>query len=170
MSTHETIQVEFQSVDLNRLQQFADLLVHHLAPPLTIGLVGTLAAGKTTLAQAIARAVGVDPADVTSPTFTLLQSHQGKFTLHHLDAYRLADEDEFLELGVDELFDDPSAWTLIEWADRVMSVMPTTTLWIDLTISANNTREISLRAPYLLAEGINRIRNEFAQDEHSPGE
>ena len=47
--------------------------------------------------QAIARAAGIDAADVTSPTFTLWQTHRGSITLHHLDAYRIADEDEFLD-------------------------------------------------------------------------
>ncbi len=74
---------------------------------------------------------------MTSPTFTLLQTHRGRITLHHLDAYRLADEDEFLELGVDELFEDDQAWTLIEWADRVESVMPADTLWIEIKIADN---------------------------------
>lgn len=105
---------------------------------MSVGLVGTLGAGKTRLVQSIAAAAGIDPAEVTSPTFTLLQTHVGQktpgteLTLHHLDAYRIADEDEFLQLGVDELFEQPAAWTIVEWADRVAEVMPPETLWVTL--------------------------------------
>jgi tRNA threonylcarbamoyladenosine biosynthesis protein TsaE len=122
------------SLDLAGIERLAASMLRHLPRPLVIGLVGTLGAGKTSLVQAIARAADIDSADVTSPTFTLLQSHHGSLTLHHLDAYRVADEDEFLELGVEELFDDGQSWTLIEWADRVRGVMPTDTLWAEIQI------------------------------------
>lgn len=132
------------SLDLKGIDRFAQAMVDQLPQGLVIGLVGTLGAGKTTLVQAIARAAGIDSAEVTSPTFTLLQTHHGKIVLHHLDAYRLADEDEFLGLGVDELFEDPRAWTLIEWADRVEFVMPRDTFWIKIDIEDDSTRRISI--------------------------
>ncbi len=131
---------KFDSIDLHALQRVADAMVQHFGSQLVVGLVGTLGAGKTSLVQAIARAAGIDGADVTSPTFTLLQTHQGSIRIHHLDAYRVADEDEFLELGVDELFDDRQAWTLIEWADRVAAVMPRDTLWITLMVTSDPQR------------------------------
>lgn len=119
-----------RSLDLDRIDALARALVDRVPRGTTFGLVGTLGAGKTSLVRAIAHACGVDVCDVTSPTFTLLQSHRGSLTIHHLDAYRLADEDEFLELGVEELFEDNDAWTLVEWADRVVGVMPADTLWL----------------------------------------
>ncbi|MDA7875117.1 tRNA (adenosine(37)-N6)-threonylcarbamoyltransferase complex ATPase subunit type 1 TsaE [bacterium] len=130
-----------ESLDLDDLQNLANRLVMCFPSRLTIGLVGTLGAGKTTLVQAISSAMGVDRSDVTSPTFTLLQSHcAGGQTLHHLDAYRVADEDEFLELGVEELFDQEQAWTLIEWADRVEGVMPDNVLWLEIQIESHPDR------------------------------
>jgi len=133
-------------------------MVQHLRPPVVIGLVGTLGAGKTTLVQAIARAAGIDPSDVTSPTFTLLRTHQGDIRMHHLDAYRIADEDEFLELGVEELFDDQQAWTLIEWADRVDGVMPRNTVWIEISNCVDpNRRSIKFSYPPTLVEEVHKI-------------
>lgn len=129
--------IELSQLDLADIDRLADSMVSRLQRHLVIGLVGTLGAGKTTFVQALARAAGIDSVNVTSPTFTLLQTHHGTITLHHLDAYRLADEDEFLELGVDELLEDDSAWTVIEWADRVASVMPADTLWIEIKIADN---------------------------------
>ncbi|QDT06431.1 tRNA threonylcarbamoyladenosine biosynthesis protein TsaE [Rubripirellula lacrimiformis] len=140
--------IEFKITSLEQLQRFADSLAARLPGRVTIGLVGTLGAGKTSLTQAIAGAVGIDRADVTSPTFTLLQSHQGKrsggesLTLHHLDAYRVADEDEFIELGVDELFDEDNAWTIIEWADRVRTCLPEETLWLKITLTSDSEARI----------------------------
>lgn len=121
-------------------------MVQRFPAPLVIGLVGTLGAGKTTLVQAIAEAAGIDVANVTSPTFTLLQTHQGtRFKLHHLDAYRLADENEFYDLGVDELFEE-EAWTIVEWADRVAELMPEETLWIEIELTeAADCREVVFR-------------------------
>ena len=127
----------FPDVHLDGLKSLATAMREHLPRSLAIGLVGTLGAGKTTMVQAIAESAGIDVSEVTSPTFTLLRTHQGRFLrLHHLDAYRLSDEDEFYELGVDELFDD-QAWTIVEWADRVKSVMPEETLWIEMECGAD---------------------------------
>ncbi len=116
--------------------------------------------------QAIARAAGIDSADVTSPTFTLLQSHQGSLTLHHLDAYRVADEDEFLELGVEELFDDAASWTLVEWADRVRDVMPTETLWVEIKIDDNpSLRSVTfVTTNHDIARAVRRVIEETTED------
>lgn len=139
------ISARVESVDLLLLQRIADRLVDHLPAHTVIGLVGTLGAGKTALVQALARSAGIDATDVTSPTFTLLQTHRGRLTLHHLDTYRIADEDEFVELGVDELFADPTAWTLVEWADRVTAMMPPGTLWIEIKIDDDDRRRLTFK-------------------------
>ena len=127
----------FEKLDLTDLRRLAGAMTELFPTKLVIGLVGTLGAGKTTLTQMLASAMGVDPEDVTSPTFTLLCSYKasvaaGSTTLHHLDAYRVADEDEFLELGIDELCDQDRGWVVIEWADRVAAVLPNDTLWIEI--------------------------------------
>ena len=136
--------IKLSGLDLTTLDRIAEIMVRELACPQVIGLVGTLGAGKTTFVQAIARAAAIDDADVTSPTFTLLQTHRGTITLHHLDAYRVTDEDEFLELGVEELYEDGEAWTVVEWAERVAGVLPVDTLWIEIDIESRDRRGVSL--------------------------
>ncbi len=149
----------FPQVSVERLIELAKSLVTHLPRGTTFGFVGTLGAGKTRLVQAIAEALEIDSSEVTSPTFTLLQSHQGTgvdgniFTLHHLDAYRVADEDEFLELGVEELFDDGLAWTIVEWADRVRGVMPRETIWLHFEIEPTG----DLRTVSIECEEVDRL-------------
>src|SRR5688572_16392277 len=88
----------------------------------TVALCGTLGAGKTRLVQAVAKACGVT-GEVVSPTFTLCHEYQGERTIYHLDAYRVRDDDEFLQLGVEEYFDSP-ALTFVEWGDRVINCLP----------------------------------------------
>jgi tRNA threonylcarbamoyladenosine biosynthesis protein TsaE len=132
--------VTVSDVDLDRLQRLAACMARAFSTELVVGLVGTLGSGKTTFAQALASELGVDPEDVTSPTFTLLCSYDariaaGPIRLNHLDAYRLADEDEFIELGIEELLESEHTWTLIEWADRVKTLLPESTLWMTLDVA-----------------------------------
>src|SRR5262245_33796728 len=105
----------------------------------TIALCGTLGAGKTRLVQAVALASGVKRDSVTSPTFVLCQHYYGSSVIHHLDAYRVKDEDEWFELGVDELFEQPG-WTFVEWADRFESCLPDEYLRIDIDVMGEHTR------------------------------
>jgi len=76
-------------------------------------LVGNLAAGKTTLTKAIAKAKGVE-GEVTSPTFSLQQCYDKN--LFHYDLYRIENE-EFMELGLFEEF-DKEGWHMVEWGDE----------------------------------------------------
>ena len=150
----------FDNVDLQRLHQLAAAMAEVFPPQLVFGLVGTLGAGKTTFTQALAAAADVDPEDVTSPTFTLLCSYDAKIAagpirLHHLDAYRLSDEDEFLELGVDELFETENSWVLIEWADQMRSVLPAQTLWITIDIDDSLHQESPNRKITFLTDDTN---------------
>ncbi len=141
-----TLSQTIHHVDLDRLGALASELVKRLPAPIVIGLVGTLGAGKTKMVQLLVQAAAKGDAEVTSPTFTLVQSYQGSPQVHHLDAYRVNDEDEFMELGVDELFDDTQAWTIVEWANRMSRVMPKDTLWIELEIESDvNMRTITIR-------------------------
>ncbi len=121
-------------------------LGHSLVGGLTIGLAGPLGAGKTQLVKGIAIGNALDDADrVTSPTFTLVHEYPGRLTLYHLDAYRLGGGDELTALGFDELIAWDSA-VVVEWADRVASVMPDDTLWIDLKVAGETDRTLVFRA------------------------
>jgi tRNA threonylcarbamoyladenosine biosynthesis protein TsaE len=125
--------VEFSGVTLDGLSQIAAELHSRLPTRVVIALRGTLGAGKTRFAQSIAVAAGIDVADVTSPTFTIVQHYHGQRLIHHIDAYRLADEDEFIELGGEELLES-DAMVLIEWPDRVGGCLPRRALSIELEI------------------------------------
>jgi len=108
-----------------------------------VSLQGTLGAGKTRLVQAIAAGCGISRGEVVSPTFVLCRHYEGARNLNHLDTYRLHDEDEFLELGVEELFASP-AITLIEWGDRVAACLPDQRLEITIDIAGNTSRSFTI--------------------------
>ncbi|MBL8207694.1 MAG: tRNA (adenosine(37)-N6)-threonylcarbamoyltransferase complex ATPase subunit type 1 TsaE [Blastocatellia bacterium] len=83
-------------------------------------LEGDLGAGKTVFAKGIAAGLDIDPADVNSPTFTLVNAHEGRMRLYHLDLYRLEGElEEIYALGLDEMLSEEKAVVLIEWAERL---------------------------------------------------
>ena len=138
--------VEFRGVDLQRLRSLAVGLHRHLPPQVVIALQGTLGAGKTRFAQEIAVAAGIDVGDVTSPTFTLVQHYEGSRRIHHIDAYRLADEDEFIELGGEELFED-EALVLVEWPQRIARSLPGRTLFLEIEIEEHAGEADSVNGP-----------------------
>ncbi len=138
-------------------------LAHSLPATATIALEGTLGAGKTRLVQAIAAGCGIDARSVTSPTFVLCQPHRGDRQLYHLDAYRVHDLDEFLELGVDEYFDGPGL-TLIEWADRIAPCLPADYLAIQIDIIAQTDRQFRLIAHgTALQDALARVAAELSE-------
>jgi tRNA threonylcarbamoyladenosine biosynthesis protein TsaE len=117
----------------------------------TVALIGTLGAGKTRLVQAIAAALGVPRDKATSPTFVLVNEYAGRLPIYHIDAYRLRDEDEFLQLGPEEYFDS-GGLTFIEWADRIRDCLPPNYLEIHCEATGETQRQFSVTttSPILL--------------------
>lgn len=132
-----------QLCSLEDCRAFAHRLAHRIARdssttlPLAIGLVGSLGAGKTQWTKFFAEALGASCLDVSSPTYVLIHRYHSQPVIYHVDAYRLNDEDEFLELGIEELFDGPQI-TVVEWADRFRHLMPSATIWITLEPDAQD--------------------------------
>jgi tRNA threonylcarbamoyladenosine biosynthesis protein TsaE len=87
----------------------------------------------------------VPPETVVSPTFVLCHEYHGQRSLYHLDAYRLKDDDEFLQLGPEEYFESDGI-TLIEWADRVLNCLPPQRLEIHIDVVGHTARRFRLVA------------------------
>ena len=110
-----------------------------------IALVGTLGAGKTAFARAFVRALGDPDADVPSPTFTLVQTYDvAPAPVWHMDAYRLKAAEEAYELGIEEAFAE--GITLIEWPDRLESLLPADRLDLRLEIGPEPGKGTARRA------------------------
>ncbi len=113
-------------------------------------LHGDLGAGKTTLAQGIAEALGV--AGVTqSPTFTLVTEHPATLatgddvTLYHLDLYRLDDPEELGDIGWDELIAPTGAVTVVEWPERAGEWLPERYTLVSIAYIDPDTRDVTIR-------------------------
>lgn len=106
-------------------------------------LVGDLGAGKTAFTQGFARALGIEE-PITSPTFTLARSYEGRVTLHHLDVYRLDSVQEAEDLGLGELLED--GVTVIEWGDQIAPALPADYLELRFAYGADDDdRDVRLR-------------------------
>jgi tRNA threonylcarbamoyladenosine biosynthesis protein TsaE len=93
-------------------------LAQTLAEGAVVLLYGDLGAGKTAFVRGLAEGLGLEPADVSSPTFTLVQEYRGgRVALLHADLYRLNDPREIDDLGLDEL--GSRTVVAIEWADKL---------------------------------------------------
>lgn len=131
---------------LHRTETLGAVLGKIAEPGDIITLAGTLGAGKTALTQAIGLGLGLDPRIyITSPTFGLLHEYQGRIPLYHMDLYRLGSEEEIELLGFSEYFYGHGL-TVIEWPERLGTLMPAERLHIELVISGETSRTAHLNA------------------------
>jgi tRNA threonylcarbamoyladenosine biosynthesis protein TsaE len=137
------IQARTKSVDDTRA--LAAELAPLAGPGDLILLAGGLGAGKTAFVQGFARGLGVEE-NVTSPTFVLVRSYQGRLPMVHLDVYRLDRVQELIDLGIAEILEEDGV-TLIEWGDVVRPALPGDFLEVRLEPGAtDDERVVAVRA------------------------
>lgn len=120
-------------------QRLGQQLATTLPTRAVVHLQGDLGAGKTTLARALLRALGVEGA-IKSPTYTLIERYPvDRGEVAHLDLYRIADPEELSFLGLDELVDSARLW-LVEWPDRGATFLPAADLRIRLAVAGAGRR------------------------------
>jgi tRNA threonylcarbamoyladenosine biosynthesis protein TsaE len=123
---------------------FAKRLASGLELPAHILLYGELGAGKTHFTKGLADGFGVTDVDeVSSPTFTLINQYAGRVKVYHVDLYRI--ETGALDgLGLEEIFDDPNAAVIIEWAERLGSFETPGAVRVFLTYVDDHSRKIEV--------------------------
>ena len=104
--------------------------------------VGELASGKTTFTQGILKGLNFDK-PVTSPTFTLVNEYYAKFPVIHIDCYREDGQQRWIQLGINDYMDEENV-VIIEWADKMKSLLPINTIQIQFSHKSINSREIFL--------------------------
>lgn len=125
--------------------EFAYSLGETLTEQTIFLLNGELGAGKTVFTKGLAAGLDIDPADVTSPTFTLVNEYEGRLPLIHLDLYRLPDGiDAAMGIGLDSIL-LRKAVIVIEWAEKLGNFVIANSFVIDLHPLAENSREIIIR-------------------------
>lgn len=120
-----------RTTSADETKELAAALAELARPGDLLLLVGDLGAGKTAFTQGFGAALGIDEL-ITSPTFTLVNTYEGRLELNHLDVYRLGDLAEFEDLGMGEMLDDGGV-TVIEWGDAVAPALPSDYLEIRVT-------------------------------------
>jgi len=111
----------------------------------TLLFYGDMGVGKTTLIKELTKQLNVDDV-VNSPTFSLVNEYlsgDGQ-TVYHFDFYRIEDEAEALNMGIEDyLYDD--AWCFIEWPDKVKNLLPLNAVVLHLSINEDQSRTISIK-------------------------
>jgi tRNA threonylcarbamoyladenosine biosynthesis protein TsaE len=108
---------------------------------------GELGAGKTHFIKGMAGSLGLDERELTSPTFALAHEfdcflHGQPFRLYHLDCYRFEKPEELLELGVEDYLYPRYAATIIEWPERIASLIPNGAVMVEILVISEYEREI----------------------------
>lgn len=107
-----------------------------------IAMQGTLAAGKTTITKGIAQALNISE-PITSPTFCLISEYYGTMPLYHMDVYRLDGEEDFVNLGTDDMIYGDGV-SIIEWSEKIMNELPKKTIILKLTPEEDGSRTITI--------------------------
>ncbi len=124
---------------------------------ISIALHGTLAAGKTTFVQGLARGLDVpDSYYITSPTYNIINEYRGRLKLYHMDLYRLGNDEELDYLGFDEIAASENAVLVVEWPDIMEKDRLTFDVDIHFSTDKDFNRNISLIAYGL--EGVNLLK------------
>lgn len=108
-----------------------------------IALVGELGCGKTLLTRGICEGLEVPLRQVNSPTFVLVNEYRGRLPVFHMDLYRLGGEADAVELGItDYLSRTESGVMIIEWAEKIPSLLPEDLLTVSFEILSDRKRRI----------------------------
>jgi tRNA threonylcarbamoyladenosine biosynthesis protein TsaE len=117
-------------------------LASQISKGAVVALRGGLGAGKTCLTKGIARGLGITE-EITSPTYTIISEYEAPFPFYHIDAYRLAGDDDFAALGGEE-FLDGGGIAVIEWSDRILGSLPKDAVIVDIRLCSGKRRCIEI--------------------------
>jgi tRNA threonylcarbamoyladenosine biosynthesis protein TsaE len=104
--------------------------------------IGELASGKTTFIKGILKGLEYKKS-VTSPTFTLVNEYDAKFPVIHIDCYREDELERWIKLGMNDYLSEENV-VIIEWADKMQSLLPDNTIQVHFSHNSINSRKIML--------------------------
>jgi tRNA threonylcarbamoyladenosine biosynthesis protein TsaE len=128
---------------LQQIYEVATTVAQQTKKQAVLALHGEMGAGKTTFTQALCTALGVEDA-VSSPTYSIInqyKTNQGQ-TIYHMDLYRLKDEEEAVNAGVEDCLYSGNI-CIVEWPEILPQLLPQNTLHITIAYVDSNTRKLS---------------------------
>ena len=124
---------------------FGERMGKTLKPGTILALTGELGCGKTLLTKGICAGLGVPLRNVNSPTFVFVNEYLGRLPVFHMDLYRLGDIVEGFELGIlDYLAKAESGVMVVEWAEKILSLLPDEHVKLEFQVLSARKREIVL--------------------------
>lgn len=137
-----------QSTSVEQTKSIAAELAATLRGGACVALYGDLGAGKTQFVRGLVRALGGDARAVSSPTFVLLNVYETpQFKVYHLDAYRVRGADDFESIGFSELLEQQDGIVIVEWAERVASLLPDSRIQVRIEAIGDAQRSIMIEFP-----------------------
>ena len=132
---------------LAQLNEVARWIIQHAQENKVLCFYGSMGAGKTTLIKALIKNLGAVDAG-NSPTFGLVNEYadaEGNTLAYHFDFYRIDDETEALDLGIEDYFYS-NAWVFIEWPERIPNLIPEESVSVHLSLIDEKTRQVEINA------------------------
>ena len=122
----------------------------YLREGVVVCMRGELGAGKTHFIKGIARSLGIDERELTSPTFALAHEFDlgnrsdHVMRLYHLDCYRFEKPEDLIQLGIEDYLYPSHAITIIEWPERIAKLIPSDAINVEITVLSETEREIRI--------------------------
>jgi tRNA threonylcarbamoyladenosine biosynthesis protein TsaE len=129
-------QISIKSIQ--ELESVANKFLKDFPDPQVILFQGDMGVGKTTFIKTLSKLLGVQE-EVTSPTYSLINEYRNDLgqSIYHMDCYRLEKEEEALDFGIEEYFNSED-WCLVEWPEKIKSLIPPEAAWIRITADGVN--------------------------------
>jgi tRNA threonylcarbamoyladenosine biosynthesis protein TsaE len=138
MPKYETI-----SISPSATMNLGRKIGQQLKPGSVIGLIGELGCGKTLITRGICDGLGVPERQVSSPSFVLVNEYRGRLPVFHIDLYRLRGVDDSIEIGITDYFKRAlEGVMIIEWAEKIIDLLPSDLLKIEFDIISKQKRRI----------------------------
>ena len=152
-----TILTALQLPTMDATQTLAQRLAPYLRLHDVVALYGDLGTGKTTFAQFLLQALGVE-GDITSPTFTLVQVYETKdFPVYHFDWYRLKIPEDVEEIGFEDAVAEGVA--LVEWPEKAAAYLPREVLTLHFSLESQGERCVKIEASPMWEERLREWLN-----------
>lgn len=134
------------SYSLSDIKNVSDKLWQYAHQYQVWALHGDMGVGKTTLISALCDMLGVDDV-VSSPTFSIINEYSFRqndkeYSIYHMDWYRLEDEQEAVNAGVEDAILQPNAYSIIEWPEKASGLLPENYLKIEIQLEEDGQRTL----------------------------